>query len=151
MLLRILPFALYRSPLSVQALQSTSCQSYVSYATTAAEPLNGRKPDHYQVQASYIFHVWLRLTVTNNSKLGLLYDWRQAPWDSPPVTFFSDRTLAVVVLMWHPLWREDGSVVYSCCWSSPAQSFSGPSPAGLVTTFCCLRFETPPAWRARSP
>jgi hypothetical protein len=23
--------------------------------------------------------------------------------------------------MQHPLWREDGSVVYSCCWSSPSQ------------------------------
>jgi hypothetical protein len=41
-----------------------------------------------------------------------------------------------------PLWREDGSVVYNCCWPSPAQSFSGPSPLGLVTIFYCLRFET---------
>jgi hypothetical protein len=47
--------------------------------------------------------------------------------------------------------REDGSVVYNCCWSSPAQSYSGPSPAGLMTTFYCLRFETPPTWRTRSP
>jgi hypothetical protein len=31
-----------------------------------------------------------------------------------------------------PLSREEGSVVYNCCWYSPAQSFSGPSPAGLV-------------------
>jgi hypothetical protein len=29
-------------------------------------------------------------------------------------------------------------LVYNCCWSSPAQ-------------FYCLRFETPPTWRARSP
>jgi hypothetical protein len=35
MLLKILPFALYRSPLSVKALQSISCLSYVSYATMA--------------------------------------------------------------------------------------------------------------------
>jgi hypothetical protein len=49
------------------------------------------------------------------------------------------------------LWREDGSVVYSCCWSSPAQSFSGPSPSGLMITFYCLRFETLPTWWARSP
>jgi hypothetical protein len=27
------------------------------------------------------------------------------------------------------LWWEDVSVVYCCCWSSPAQSFSDPSPA----------------------
>jgi hypothetical protein len=39
------------------------------------------------------------------------------------------------------LWREDGSVVYNCCWT-PAQSFSGPSPVGLATIFYCLRFET---------
>jgi hypothetical protein len=35
--------------------------------------------------------------------------------------------------------------------ASPAQSFSGPSSAGLMTIFYCLRFETPPTWRARSP
>jgi hypothetical protein len=40
------------------------------------------------------------------------------------------------------LWRDDGSVVYNCCWPSPAQSFSGPSPIGLVAIFYCLRFET---------
>jgi hypothetical protein len=47
--------------------------------------------------------------------------------------------------------RMDGSVVYNCCWSSPAQSFSGPSPVGFMTIFHCLRFVTPPVWRARSP
>jgi hypothetical protein len=30
-------------------------------------------------------------------------------------------------------------------------SLSGPSPAGIVAMFYCLRFETPPTWRARSP
>jgi hypothetical protein len=39
----------------------------------------------------------------------------------------------------------------SCCWSSPVQSFSGPSPAGLMTIFYYLRFETPLTRRARSP
>jgi hypothetical protein len=42
----------------------------------------------------------------------------------------------------HPLWREDGSVFCLCCWPLPAQSFSGPSPLGLVTVFYCLRIET---------
>jgi hypothetical protein len=50
-----------------------------------------------------------------------------------------------------PLWREDESVIYNCCWLSPAQSFSGPSTAGLMTIFYSLRFETTPTWRARSP
>jgi hypothetical protein len=27
----------------------------------------------------------------------------------------------------------------------------GPSPAGFMTIFYCLRFDTPPTWRARSP
>jgi hypothetical protein len=49
------------------------------------------------------------------------------------------------------LWRVDGSVVYSCSWSSPAQSFSGPILAGLMTIFDCLRFQTPSTWRASSP
>jgi hypothetical protein len=46
---------------------------------------------------------------------------------------------------------EDGSVVYNCCWPSPAQWFLGLSPAGLTTIFYCHRLETPPTWRARSP
>jgi hypothetical protein len=41
------------------------------------------------------------------------------------------------------LWREHGSVVYNCSWSSSAQSFLNPGPVGLVITFYCLRFETP--------
>jgi hypothetical protein len=63
--------------------------------------------------------------------------------------FLSDRCGFVDV--GRSLWRENGSAIYNCCWSSPAQSFLGQSPAGLVTIFYCLRFETPPTWRARSP
>jgi hypothetical protein len=50
-----------------------------------------------------------------------------------------------------PLWREDGYVIYNCCWLSPAQSFWVPSSMGLTIIFYCLRFKTPPARRARSP
>jgi hypothetical protein len=46
------------------------------------------------------------------------------------------------VALGRPLSREDGSLVYICCWPSPAQSFSGPSPVGLMAIFYCLRFET---------
>jgi hypothetical protein len=77
--------------------------------------------------------------------------WRQFPWESRPVILFTNWILAVIVLMLHYLWREDGSVVYNCCWPSPSESFSVPSPAGLMTTFHFLRFETSPTWRARSP
>jgi hypothetical protein len=37
---------------------------------------------------------------------------------------------------------KDGSVVYNCSWPLPVQTFSGPTPMGLVTTIYCLRFET---------
>jgi hypothetical protein len=36
-----------------------------------------------------------------------------------------------------PLWQGDGSIFYN--W--PAQSSSGPSPAGLMTMLYCIRFE----------
>jgi hypothetical protein len=49
-----------------------------------------------------------------------------------------------------PLWWEEGCVVYNYSWASPAQSFSGPSPAVLMAIFHCLRFETPPIWRTSS-
>jgi hypothetical protein len=38
------------------------------------------------------------------------------------------------------------SVVYNCCSPSPAQSFKGPSPAGLMTIFYCLRIKIPSTW-----
>jgi hypothetical protein len=41
------------------------------------------------------------------------------------------------------LWREDGSVVYSCCWKSPAQSFLGTSPARTMTIFYCSNLRLP--------
>jgi hypothetical protein len=47
-----------------------------------------------------------------------------------------------------PLWRQDGSVVYAWCWASPAQSFSDPSHAGLITVIYGLKFW---GWRVRPP
>jgi hypothetical protein len=47
-----------------------------------------------------------------------------------------------LVLVGRPLWRENESVFCICCWPSPAQYFSGPSPLGLATIFYYLRFET---------
>jgi hypothetical protein len=93
-------------------------------------------------------------------KSELLYDWRfsanhfilaSSPLRPTSSIFFFKLSLAVVVLMLHPLWWEEGFVVYHCCWSSPAQSFSGQSPAGLMTIFYNLKLETPPNWRVRSP
>jgi hypothetical protein len=49
-----------------------------------------------------------------------------------------------------PLWWEDRSIVYNCCWPSPEQPFCSLCPAVLMTIFYCLRFESPPTWRAMS-
>jgi hypothetical protein len=69
--------------------------------------------------------------------------WCQAPiWGPSDSCGFVDVD--------RPLWQEDRSVIYNCCWPSSVQSFLGLSPAGLMT-FYCLRFETPPTWRARFP
>jgi hypothetical protein len=54
------------------------------------------------------------------------------------------------VYLRRPLWREDGSIIYNCYWPSPAKSFSGSSPAGLMNILYCVRFETPSTWTARS-
>jgi hypothetical protein len=56
--------------------------------------------------------------------------WRLRP------DFYYCQTVAGL-LIGRLLWREDGSVVYNCCWSSPAQSFSCPSPMGLMAIFYC--------------
>jgi hypothetical protein len=52
----------------------------------------------------------------------------------------------------HPLWRVAGSVVYICYWPSPAQSFLGPSPIGLVWPYFTvsdsrLPYSSPPPTR----
>jgi hypothetical protein len=57
----------------------------------------------------------------------------------PHLLLFDSYGLVFVV---RPLWREGRSVFCTCCWSSPVQSFSGPSPLDLATIFYCLSFET---------
>jgi hypothetical protein len=41
----------------------------------------------------------------------IISSWRQAPWES-----FFNWVLAVIVLMQHPFWREDGVVSYEYTW-----------------------------------
>jgi hypothetical protein len=76
--------------------------------------------------------------------------WHKAPfWGLRPDLYYC-LTVAGL-LIWGALWREDGSVVYNSCWPSPAQSFSGPSPLGLVAIFTVsdsrLPFSSPPTTR----
>jgi hypothetical protein len=86
-------------------------------------------------------------TVTTDGQSASL-SWYQAPSEAQDQIFITDSCGFVAG---HVLWRQDRSVVYNCCWPSPAQSLSSPGPAGLMIIFYCLRFQTPPTWRARSP
>jgi hypothetical protein len=67
-----------------------------------------------------------------------------------PRPHFCYRQTDTGLLMWEALSDERTVVIYNCCWTSPVQSFSGPSPARVMIIFYCLRFETPPTWRTRS-
>jgi hypothetical protein len=68
--------------------------------------------------------------------------WIKPPSGAYDQSFITVRQLRISWCVALSLWREDGSAVYNCCWSSSAQSFSGPSPVGLVTIFYSPRFKT---------
>jgi hypothetical protein len=57
--------------------------------------------------------------------------------------FSSD--ICVFVILYRPLWREDGSVIYlyNCFWALPEQSLLSRSPAELTTIFYCLIWDSP--------
>jgi hypothetical protein len=76
--------------------------------------------------------------MTNNQSVSL--SWCQAPSGSEDlILLLSD--ICRFVDMGCPLWWEDGSVIYSCCWPSPVQSFLGTSLARIMTIFYCLRLK----------
>jgi hypothetical protein len=79
----------------------------------------------------------IRPTVSRSVCLGIKHPY--ADYDQ---IFITVRQVRVCWFGALSLWREDGSVVYNCCWPSPEQLFSGPSPLGLATIFYCLRLET---------
>jgi hypothetical protein len=81
---------------------------------------------------------WVEFYITTDGQVANL-SWNKAPFWGLRQIFIIVWQLRVCYLG-RPLWREDGSVVYNSCWLSPAQSFSGPSPVGLVDIFYCLRF-----------
>jgi hypothetical protein len=50
-----------------------------------------------------------------------------------------------------PLWQQVGSVIFSFCWASPVQPFSGLSPMGLMSIFYCLYFWDSPNLEGQVP
>jgi hypothetical protein len=84
-------------------------------------------------------------------KSELCYDWRLVsrpvlvsyPYLGPKTRFLLLSDSCSFVDVGCPLWREDGSVIYDCCWSSPAQSFFGASPVRLSTYFTVSDLRLP--------
>jgi hypothetical protein len=46
----------------------------------------------------------------------------------------------------HLLWWEDGSVIYSCCWDSAVQPFSGPVPQNTWPNCIVWNLRPPPTY-----
>jgi hypothetical protein len=100
-----------------------------------------------------------RSSLTNCNTKSKSYD----RWVSRPVCFgvrhlsgALDQTFITVRHLW--VWccgefslTEVWVCSYTCYWSSPAQSLSGPNLTGFTTLYFCLRFETPSTCRYRSP
>jgi hypothetical protein len=101
--------------------------------------------------------VW-RLWEPLDSKAKLCYDRRSVGesllvsspiWGPRPDSFYCQTVTDL--LMWGALSNERTVSRLQFLLASQARSFASPSAAGLTTIFCCLRLETLPTWRARSP
>jgi hypothetical protein len=103
---------------------------------------------HGRIWGSYAFGLAISV---GRSESEQLYDWRFTAHQFILATsslrltaiIFFNWTLAVIVVMYHRLWREDGSIIYNCCWPLSAQLFSGPSPAGLMTVLTVWKLRLP--------
>jgi hypothetical protein len=116
-----------------------------------------KSPQQHQPKRSLAtaVDVWLECTVPVTKLKVKLIDARQSVGHSVlvlgehlgPVTHFSFflkisfKQLRVCC----PLWREDGSIIYSynCFWTLPEKSLSDRSPADLTTIFYCPFWDSP--------
>jgi hypothetical protein len=142
----------YSSLLSVRARTHICLQSclYCCYLVSAFN--SGCSLSSRFLNCPQQFSDWLQLKL--KLKLKLIYD-RQLVSQSvlvsgshlEPMTRFlcllSDDCGLLDV--GHPLWREDGYVIYlyNCFWALPEQSLFGRSPAELTTIFYCLIWDYP--------
>jgi hypothetical protein len=100
------------------------------------------------------------LPTAYSSEWELLYDWRLTanqfvlaikPWDSRPVIFFQLNTCGYSPYVTSSVTRAWVCHLQLLLVPASTQSFSSPSPVGLMTAFYCLRFETPQTLKTRSP
>jgi hypothetical protein len=100
---------------------------------------------------SQVLHCYINPSTSSQShirtdSLSASPSWYQAPtWDLQTIFpildfFYSFRIIDVG----RPLWREVGSVLFSFCRASPAQSFSDLSPTGLMSRVYCRYFWNSP-------
>jgi hypothetical protein len=91
-----------------------------------------------------------QIYVTTDSQSASL-SWCQAPIWGPSTVFYYFETVTNL-LMWGAFSDERTGLSFTIA-AGPRQRnhFSDPSPTGLMPMFYCLRFETAPTWRARSP
>jgi hypothetical protein len=83
----------------------------------------------------------VRVEVTTDGQSASL-SWCQAPSGAQDQIFVTVDSCGFVDVEC-PFWREDGSVVYNCCWPSPAQAFSGSSPYFTVSKSRLLQPRVP--------
>jgi hypothetical protein len=84
----------------------------------------------------------------------VIWSWSWSSWSSvlvsnahlgPMTRFLLLSYVWGFLAVGHPLWREDGSVIYSydCFWILPVQSLSGPSTAEFMVLYYCLIWDSP--------
>jgi hypothetical protein len=95
---------------------------------------------HWQ-ECSLLLKLWVQ-GHSFKSKSMLCYNWRSVGKSLLMSGIFFFLKIKFVDVG-RPLWREDVSVDYNCCWASPEQSLSGLSTMKLMAIFYFLKFETP--------
>jgi hypothetical protein len=125
-----------------------------SYAKVWRRVLTSALPYLLGFEPLVVLEIRLKKPFVSTSKvkirviLRLTVSWPFCPGVRPqsgPITNFSfslkfSLGSCECVILWRPLWRVDGSVIYCCCLASPVQSLSGLSLVGLKTISYCPSF-----------
>jgi hypothetical protein len=89
---------------------------------------------------------WVECYVTTDGQPASL-SWYKAPiWGLRPDLYYLYDNYGLI-LVGRPLWREDGSDFYICCWALPAQSFFGHIWPYFSVSHLRLPFSSSPTTR----